>query len=206
MTFVTEFDEPELKRPSANTAAASPKPASSASTPVPTPVASAAAVKAESLTSELVKALHAAARDQPELYENTITPVLQDVIPRLPATSPRGQPLEWLDLRPLLESALEHTKQKVAPHVEQKDTPHHQRLKFLQECIAKPPFTAAAPASSTCPPALVSSALGSATSNANSTQQVNATAESQGAGKLITAEPSGAAVSVASAFALRSMV
>jgi hypothetical protein len=203
MTFRAEFEDSEMKHPSANTACASAS--ASIVTPAltlaaaPAAASSAAPVKAESLTSELVKALHAATQDSKlGLYEYAIIPVLQDIIPRLPATSPRGQPLEWLDLRPLLESALEHTKHKVAHLLDQNDNPHSARLTFLQECIAKPPFVAAAPASSILPPASASSSLGSATSNANSKQRVDAAAESQDSAKSLTAEHSGAAVSAQS--------
>ncbi len=123
--------------------------------------------------------------------------MLQRYVPLLPTTSPvNGQPLKWLDVRPLLLSTLESTKQNLA-----NPPPHSSdyylskcsaKCAYLQELLSKPLFGGAAPASSTLPPASPSpsSSSGSAT---NSKRQIDATAERQGSPKRLKASPSPAA-------------
>jgi hypothetical protein len=147
-----------------------------------------------SFTSQLVDVLHAAALASPQLYETKIVPVLLDVIPDLPATAPlSGQPLEWLDLRPLLLSAFEYTKQRVdvlsktARGLSELSSLRENRdhLPKLQELIAKPLFVAATTASSTLPPA----ASASGSSDASAASAASAATASASAASAATFAP-----------------
>ncbi len=140
-----------------------------------------------SLTTQLVETLHAAAVAMRELYDTAIIRALQDVIPDLPATSPfAGQPLEWLDLRPLLVSALEFTKQKVAvsppltPDSDYYVVGMHKDLSFLQAAITNPPFVAASPAT----PSVASTTR---TAEAIAKRQIDAGGQNQGSAKRLKA-------------------
>ncbi len=65
-------------------------------------------VKQPSLTVQMVQALQSLGAANSVNYETAIIPALRLVIPTLPTTSPlNGRPLEWLELRPLLVSAVE---------------------------------------------------------------------------------------------------
>ncbi len=65
-------------------------------------------VKQPSLTAQMVHALQSIGAANSVSYETAIIPALRSVIPTLPTISPlNGRPLEWLELRPLLVSAVE---------------------------------------------------------------------------------------------------